>query len=735
MKEVKSIILSFAGLLAMIAWCGTNPTLAEVCPINLVSPLPPNSNTIVRGPFLEPRHHGDEIRPHWGLDLRANLTEVLAMADGRVLVTGEDKSGWGYFIVLEHESGVRTLYAHLEEEPDLSPGTLVSAGDPIGLSNSSGPPSTPPHLHVELIRQIGPNCNLTNKGTDCGFLDPEPCIPIHYMSLSPTHFDFEATQNGPQPEPQKLIITKIISFPSEDQGTLYWNLSTSANWLSVSPSSGWGNSNEITVSVNTTDLAPGTYTATITVSSTDAINSPQYVTVTYEVQSSQALGIELIWPMDGAQVYGGYWLYPGAKIGPVDASIPSETVVEFFIDGESLGEVPIVNTSWVYSPNRYRIPNIWNGIIQLSIQLKKKGVKVAERSSLLYVWYNWQYACKGRWYVQYNHATFSSCSPVTCWPYISSFLATQVSSGQGTFDVLGIYSGGPYYQFSTSSDFQESIEIQKVYEIEGATYCTDTKSISYHDQCGCVRLQIEKDSTSFPYDPRQLHYLRFDIQYWPCGYECETCHCPSDLWQESASRCGGYFLPMSLGSSYVFIDSTGLTRFWSKTTKLDFIRDGGDDYPSFSSISKGEYRSPNCPDCPCNYYSYDISITYRRLPGGAPTSGKLWTGNDILEANDTLSNKGTLPTSYTLSRNYPNPFNPATEISFSLPERTQVSLNIYNILGEKVKTLVNETRDAGTYNVRWDGRDEAGSSVASGIYFYRLQTNHFVETKKMILMK
>jgi hypothetical protein len=89
---------------------------------------------------------------------------------------------------------------------------------------------------------------------------------------------------------------------------------------------------------------------------------------------------------------------------------------------------------------------------------------------------------------------------------------------------------------------------------------------------------------------------------------------------------------------------------------------------------------------------------------------------------------------YSMS-NHPNPFNPATEISFSLPERAQVSLVIYNILGEKVKTLVNQTMEAGNYNVTWDSKDEAGNSVASGIYFYRLKTENFDKTMRMLLMK
>jgi hypothetical protein len=90
---------------------------------------------------------------------------------------------------------------------------------------------------------------------------------------------------------------------------------------------------------------------------------------------------------------------------------------------------------------------------------------------------------------------------------------------------------------------------------------------------------------------------------------------------------------------------------------------------------------------------------------------------------------------YTLGKNYPNPFNPDTDISFTLPERTYVTLTIYNVVGKKVRTLVSGEMDGGTHFVRWNGTDENGSRVASGIYFYRLKTQVFDQTMKMVLMK
>jgi hypothetical protein len=122
---------------------------------------------------------------------------------------------------------------------------------------------------------------------------------------------------------------------------------------------------------------------------------------------------------------------------------------------------------------------------------------------------------------------------------------------------------------------------------------------------------------------------------------------------------------------------------------------------------------------------------------GRTTSGMPIRGQDcviILKKGHSKLSAET-PSEFSLSENYPNPFNPETEISFSLPERTQVSLVIYNMLGEKVKTLVNQTMDAGTYSAHWNGKDEAENSLASGIYFYRLKTESFDQTRKMVLMK
>ena len=93
------------------------------------------------------------------------------------------------------------------------------------------------------------------------------------------------------------------------------------------------------------------------------------------------------------------------------------------------------------------------------------------------------------------------------------------------------------------------------------------------------------------------------------------------------------------------------------------------------------------------------------------------------------------PTDYLLNPNYPNPFNPTTNINFSLPQMSIVTLNIYNIRGQLVKTLINENKLAGDYTVSWNGRNDSNEPMPSGIYFCRIQTNNFIKTIKMTLLK
>jgi hypothetical protein len=106
-----------------------------------------------------------------------------------------------------------------------------------------------------------------------------------------------------------------------------------------------------------------------------------------------------------------------------------------------------------------------------------------------------------------------------------------------------------------------------------------------------------------------------------------------------------------------------------------------------------------------------------------------------LQTTDVPETSSTVLTSFHLEQNYPNPFNQKTSLSFQIPHKCEVSLKIYNLTGQLVKTLVDDRMDKGEYTFFWDGTTSQGQEVASGIYFYKLKASDFVSVRKMILLK
>lgn len=94
-----------------------------------------------------------------------------------------------------------------------------------------------------------------------------------------------------------------------------------------------------------------------------------------------------------------------------------------------------------------------------------------------------------------------------------------------------------------------------------------------------------------------------------------------------------------------------------------------------------------------------------------------------------------LPSDFELNQNYPNPFNLETEIEFALPRSSHVKIEVYNVIGQKIRTLVNEHLAVGRKTITWFGNDDSGDAVASGIYFYKMTADEFSSTRKMILLK
>jgi WD40 repeat protein len=142
------------------------------------------------------------------------------------------------------------------------------------------------------------------------------------------------------------------------------------------------------------------------------------------------------------------------------------------------------------------------------------------------------------------------------------------------------------------------------------------------------------------------------------------------------------------------------------------------------------------------YYDQDLNqaaISINYSPDGQTYCYGRSDGTVTVALNPFLTglpgNSTNLPETVQLYQNYPNPFNPATTIKFTLPESQKIILKIYNAAGQEVRTLVNEFKVAGKYELSWDGTNKNNFPVASGVYLYRIETSNYGETRKMILIR
>ena len=131
--------------------------------------------------------------------------------------------------------------------------------------------------------------------------------------------------------------------------------------------------------------------------------------------------------------------------------------------------------------------------------------------------------------------------------------------------------------------------------------------------------------------------------------------------------------------------------------------------------------------------SMTASPTYDPTTGAAVTSTVSMSIDAVI--TDAPTDHPTVPTNYVLAQNYPNPFNPTTQILFTIPRNERVTLSIFNVLGQRIATLVDGLLTQGTHVVTWNGRDNRGMQLPSGVYFYTLKAPGFAESKRMLMLK
>lgn len=150
-------------------------------------------------------------------------------------------------------------------------------------------------------------------------------------------------------------------------------------------------------------------------------------------------------------------------------------------------------------------------------------------------------------------------------------------------------------------------------------------------------------------------------------------------------------------------------------------------------VSGASYTDVALPDS--GTYWYYVTAVFAGSYGGAESFASNTDSGSLENTTGADDNKQSIPTQFFLSQNYPNPFNPVTSISYGLPKDADVKIEIFNVLGQNVRTLVDEHQTAGYKSVIWDGMDRSGARVSSGVYFYNIDAGNYRDSKKMLLLK
>ena len=132
---------------------------------------------------------------------------------------------------------------------------------------------------------------------------------------------------------------------------------------------------------------------------------------------------------------------------------------------------------------------------------------------------------------------------------------------------------------------------------------------------------------------------------------------------------------------------------------------------------------------------WPLGTTYIEIAKGAGENRFIYRTHFELNQITKAADKTNLPMSFTLFQNYPNPFNPQTFIKIELPHEAFISLDVFDIRGRKIRSLVSSIQPGGEYIVPWDGLNDFGQPLTSGIYYYRMQSEDFVDIKRMILLR
>ncbi|MFQ5649849.1 MAG: FG-GAP-like repeat-containing protein [bacterium] len=242
---------------------------------------------------------------------------------------------------------------------------------------------------------------------------------------------------------------------------------------------------------------------------------------------------------------------------------------------------------------------------------------------------------------------------------------------------------------------------------------------------------------------RAVAYADYDRDGWADVFVVNRGGTPSALFHNESATLGNHWLQVKLlGDSEIFSGKYRNTpdAIGARVEVIADVQGHGNRVRQMREVRSGSHTCASTSSLILHFglgraTKAEVTITW---PSGEVqtvadvAADQLWQNPDITSVEE----KGPLPGTFALQQNYPNPFNPSTTIEYQLDTAGQVTLKIYNLTGQEMRTLVNENQDKGRHAVVWDGKNGAGKTVATGVYFYELRIGEFVKvTRKMLFLR
>ncbi|NOZ61071.1 MAG: T9SS type A sorting domain-containing protein [Calditrichaeota bacterium] len=572
-----------------------------------------------------------------------------------------------------------------------------------------------------------------------GFLAASIALPINpTLSVNPTTLNF-TTLVGTNPP------TRTFTISNASSGSFNWSISDDMAWLTANPTSGTTSTETdlVTVTVNSASMTAGTYTGTITVTAPGADGSPVTIAVTLTInQVPPNPNPPFIQPADASGAQG------------------SDVTIDININSSGNGNaIDAFGFQFTYDNAKFSFVNankgnLTQGWANFNAQENSPGVITVGGFNVDAIPQNSQGSI-AQITLRVNQCTNGETSLVTIQNLTDDLAGFNI--GSGTFTCTSCLLGDVNNDGNISPG--DALCAFQIY-LNGGTLPSgdcDNPCALYAADVNCTPNGITPGDALYIFQG----YMNGDSAPLDCNSGSLKKNQPQSnravsLIQIPASRSDELKIVLKvsqIGDLRVFganigfpddlmqlvsVKSSPITELWEAFGGKESIdgvitvggfhteaveRDGD------ASLAEFTFRLLN-----------DVDSAELWLYGLTDDLGKAANLSEEFHVSLNMPNvqqiqSEAVPQKYSLSQNYPNPFNMATDIRYSIPEAAHVTLVIYNARGQRIKTLVSEQQNAGYYAVRWNGKDEQGNNLPSGVYVFQMKTEKFAAAQKLVLIK